>query len=64
MFAPYFQPEESWATWLTVVLPCLYGLPIDAKDLPIFQQATGRTQLFQSSSCPDLVEMYLGMKHS
>lgn len=49
MFAPYFQPAESWATWLTVVLPCLYGLPIDAKDLPTFQHATGRTQLFQGT---------------
>ena len=47
IFAPYFQPVESWATWLTVVLPVLYGIPIDAATLPIFQQATGRTQLFQ-----------------
>ncbi|MGO8977210.1 MAG: terminase large subunit domain-containing protein [Steroidobacteraceae bacterium] len=47
LFAQHFTPAESWSVWLTVVLPVLYGLPIDAQLLPIFQRATGRTELFQ-----------------
>lgn len=47
MLMPHFKPPESWSVWMSVVLPVLYGLPIDAQMLPIFQQATGRTQLFQ-----------------
>jgi hypothetical protein len=47
LFEPHFQPTDSWRTWINVVLPVLYGLPLDAEDLPTFQRSTGRTQLFQ-----------------
>jgi Terminase large subunit, T4likevirus-type, N-terminal len=47
LFAAHFLPVESWSTWLTLVLPVLFGLPIDAEKLPLFQRCTGRTQLFQ-----------------
>jgi hypothetical protein len=46
LFAPHFLPPESWSAWLTLVLPVLFGLPIDAEKLPTFQRATGRTSLF------------------
>ena len=45
LFAPHFQPLESWKPWLTV-LKCLFGLQLDAEELKLFTECTGRTRPF------------------
>jgi hypothetical protein len=45
LFAPHFQPLESWKPWLTV-LKCLFGLPLEAEELKLFTECTGRTKPF------------------
>jgi hypothetical protein len=41
IFAPWFRDRESWAAWF-VVLKAIFGLPLDADALAIFQKHTGR----------------------
>jgi hypothetical protein len=45
LFANHFTPQSSWQAWLTV-LRSLFGLPLSAEELPLFEKATGRTQAF------------------
>ncbi len=46
LFGPHFRPHkkhgDSWRRW-RVFLKALFALPMDADDLPIYQQCTGRT---------------------
>jgi hypothetical protein len=41
LFARWFKDPRTWVFW-TVFLASLFGLPIDAKGLEIFEQCTGR----------------------
>lgn len=43
LFGPWFKNRESWAAWF-VFLRALFGLPMDAQELSIFHQLTGRTK--------------------
>ena len=42
LFARWFRNPESWVFW-AVFLASLFGLPLGAAELEIFQQCTGRT---------------------
>lgn len=42
IFGPWFRDRESFAAWF-VVLKVIFGLPLDAAELAIFQRHTGRT---------------------
>jgi hypothetical protein len=41
LFRPWFKRPETWVFW-TVFLASLFGLPLDAEGLKIFEQCTGR----------------------
>ncbi len=41
LFAPWFKDRGTWASWM-VFLKALFGLPMTAEELAIYQQATGR----------------------
>jgi len=41
LFEPLFKPRESWAAW-RVALKALFALPMDARELALFEQHTGR----------------------
>jgi hypothetical protein len=43
LFGPWFKNQASWAAWM-VFLKALFGLPMDAQELSIFRQLTGRTE--------------------
>jgi hypothetical protein len=49
LFAKWFKPkgwfkkQETWSSWYTF-LRCLFGLPMDAADLELFQRCTDRTE--------------------
>jgi len=45
IFATHFEPAESWAPWETV-LKLIFGVPLDANEIPAFEAATGRTKPF------------------
>jgi hypothetical protein len=42
LFARFFQPRESWGAWLAF-MAAVYGLPMDADALGVYQRHTGRT---------------------
>src|ERR1035437_2821051 len=42
IFAPWFRDKETWAAWFCF-LKCMFGLPLDAAELAIFQACTGRS---------------------
>src|SRR5262249_51293289 len=42
LFADWFKPSESWATW-RVLLRAIFGLPMSAADLEVFKRLTGRS---------------------
>jgi hypothetical protein len=42
-WGPWFPKPESWAAWRTF-WKATFALPMDAEDLHIFQQCTGRTK--------------------
>ena len=46
LFGPHFRPHkkhgDTWRRW-RVFLKALFALPMDADDLVIYQQCTGRT---------------------
>ena len=39
---PRFRKLDTWAAWL-VVLKAIFGLPMTADDLAVFNRHTGRT---------------------
>lgn len=43
LFGAWFKKQESWAAWF-VFLRALFGLPMDAQELSIFHQLTGRVE--------------------
>jgi hypothetical protein len=43
LFGPWFKNQASWAAWM-VFMRALFGLPMDAQELSIFHQLTGRTE--------------------
>src|SRR5262245_52662260 len=43
LFADWFKPAESWATW-RAVLRAIFGLPMSAGDLEVFKRLTGRSR--------------------
>ena len=40
---PRFRDLSTWRAWLAF-LRAVYGLPMDAQDLALFQEHTGRTE--------------------
>jgi hypothetical protein len=44
LFAPWFRDRATWRAWFSF-LRALFGLPMSADDLPLFQQCTGRDDL-------------------
>ena len=42
LFAPFFQPAESWVAW-RAALAATYALPMTAAELAVYQRHTGRT---------------------
>lgn len=42
LFAPWFREATTWGPWFTA-LKALFGLPMDAAELALFAQCTGRT---------------------
>lgn len=44
LFAPMFQPAESWASW-RAFLKALFALPMDADEQAIYARHTGRETL-------------------
>ncbi len=43
LFARWFRDGETWRAWF-VFLRALFGLPLDADDLALFRQCTGRDE--------------------
>ena len=43
VFGPHFEPAASWRAWV-VCLKALFGLPMDAAEVEVFHQHTGRTR--------------------
>ena len=43
LFAPWFKNRTTWAAWF-VFLRALFGLPLSASELPLYQECTGRTE--------------------
>ena len=43
LFAPWFRDRQSWAAWF-VFLKIVFGLPLDAAELDMFQRCTGRRE--------------------
>jgi hypothetical protein len=41
LFGPWFKNKATWSAWFTF-LKVLFGLPLDAAELALFQQCTGR----------------------
>ena len=44
LFAPLFQPVASWGRWL-VFAKAMYGLPLDADEMHVFSEHTGRSHV-------------------
>jgi len=48
LFGEHFLPHDTWGPW-KVVLKCLFGIPLEAGEMELFQASTGRTTPFQSA---------------
>ena len=46
-FRPVFKDLETWRSWLTC-LKAIFALPMDEKELALYQQCTGRQNLPQA----------------
>src|SRR2546428_3215311 len=42
LFAKWFKDRASWSAWFCF-LKVMFGLPLDATELALFQQCTGRS---------------------
>jgi hypothetical protein len=42
LFGPWFKDKKTWSAWFCF-LKVMFGLPLDAAELVIFQQCTGRS---------------------
>src|ERR1700722_10746720 len=43
LFGPWFRDRVSWAAWFAF-LKIIFGLPLDADELELFQRCTGRRE--------------------